>query len=70
MGEPIRRGPETVLDALRSRRSVRAFQDTPVPRAKIEQILDAASDMTELALLHGVEAAWSQHWEHSLWATR
>lgn len=35
--------PETVLDALRSRRSVRAFRDTPVPRATIERILEAAA---------------------------
>jgi nitroreductase len=31
-----------VLDALRSRRSCRAFTDEPVPRAELEAILDAA----------------------------
>lgn len=35
--------PEAVLDALRSRRSVRAFRDTEVKRGVVEQLLAAAA---------------------------
>jgi len=31
-----------VFDAIQERRSIRAYQDTPVPREKLEKILEAA----------------------------
>lgn len=34
---------ETVLAAIRSRRSIRAFRDTPVPRSTVEHLLEAAA---------------------------
>lgn len=39
--EEIRLNPETVLDVIRFRRSVRQFQNKAVPREVIEQILEA-----------------------------
>jgi nitroreductase len=31
-----------VFEAIQERRSIRAYQDTPVPREKLEKILEAA----------------------------
>ncbi len=43
MLDPSQAQPEAVLAAIRNRRSIRAWQDRPVPREVLERILEAAT---------------------------